>query len=148
MPERNLVHADFLTVSPDRFDRPMNVILGNPPYVRHQLLDAAAIERGIQVSNKVGVDLPRRADLWAYIVIHSLQFLDSGGRLGLLLPGAVLQSDYSRPVLAALEDRFRSVDLIHVRERLFTDASERTVVLLADGFDRERRRRVDIASRR
>ena len=134
VPPKNLVAADFLGLSPEHFGHGFGAMVGNPPYVRHHRLDPATIDRGQTAVKALGVALPRTADLWAYIVIHALRFLAVDARLALLLPGAALHADYARPVLERLEMDFRSVDLVLVRDRLFEDASERTVVLLADGF--------------
>ncbi len=136
VPPENLVNADFLRLEPNHFGHQFGALVGNPPYVRHHLLDVATVERGQKRARELGVGLPRTADLWAYVLVHSLQFLAPGARMALLLPGSVLQADYSRPVVAELAASFASLDLILVRDRLFEDASERSVVLLADGYQR------------
>lgn len=134
VPQGSLLLEDFLLIPPRHFGRPMDIILGNPPYVRHHLLDRETVERGRRSAEEISVRLPKTCDLWAYVVVHGLRFLNDGGRMAFLLPTAILQTDYARPVVSALESRFRSVHLIHIRERQFAQASERTVVLLADGF--------------
>lgn len=134
VPRKNLVRGDFLTVRPDRFGRRVDAVIGNPPYVRHHRLSAETIERGQSCVADAGLDVPRTADLWAYVLVHSLRFLRVGGRMALLLPGAVLQANYARPVVDALASRFAQIELVLIRERAFADASERTVALFADGF--------------
>jgi hypothetical protein len=51
--------------------------------------------------------------------------------MAFLLPGAVLQADYASAVLGYVESRFADVLLVRVAERIFDDAAEETVVLLA-----------------
>ena len=135
VPRSNLITRDFLRTNPSQFGVQMDVILGNPPYVRHHLLRTETIEAGRQIAAALGVSLSRRADLWAYVLLQALRFLAPSGRIGMLLPSAILHADYARPILSLLEDRFAQLDVIHVRERLFSNSGERTVVLLGKGFD-------------
>lgn len=134
VPISNFLRGDFLHVEPRQLGGSMDVVLGNPPYVRHHYLTDDTIQHARQQAAEMGVMLTARSDLWAYIVLHSLRFLAPSGRLGLVLPSAVLYADFARPLIRHLEDRFAQVGLIHVRERLFRQSAERTVVLLASGF--------------
>jgi len=83
--------------------------------------------------------LPQTASYWAYFVLHSLQFLEPGGRVAMVLPPAFLNATYAAGVRAALVSRFRSVRVLIVRERLFSEADEASVIVLADGFDEAHR---------
>ncbi len=123
--------ADFLSLTPD-IDLPrVNAVVGNPPYVRHHRLSAAARSQAASAAASAGVHLSGRASLWAYFVIHAAQFLQPRGRMALLVPGAILQADYAPEVLANLQRSFEDVLLVRVRERIFDDAQEETVALLA-----------------
>ncbi|MGH6689502.1 MAG: N-6 DNA methylase [Gammaproteobacteria bacterium] len=133
VPRSNLRIADFFSVRADGFPQKFGAVVGNPPYVRHHLLSPEAVECGQQAAAAVGVSLSRRADLWAYFVAHSLSFIQAGGRLAFLLPGALLHADYAAPILEKLERISSEFRLVQVRERLFSDTSERTVLLLATG---------------
>jgi hypothetical protein len=63
-----------------------------------------------------------------------MRFLAPGGRLAFVLPGAFLHADYAKEIRALVSRSFESVAWIAVGERLFEDAEETTVVLLASGF--------------
>jgi hypothetical protein len=73
----------------------------------------------------------QRASAWAYFVLHAIDFVKTGGRLAMLLPGSVLHADYSTAVRKALNQAFGQVELLRVDERIFTGTREETVVLLA-----------------
>lgn len=133
VPPENLVEADFLSLSPVA-DLPLaTAVVGNPPYVRHHRLSSALRSQAFVASDSAGVHLSARASLWAYFVIHATRFVAPGGRMALLLPGAVLQADYAPAVRNYLEHSFRDVLLVRVRDRIFDDAQEETVALLASG---------------
>lgn len=128
----HLRQADLLSLDAKRFGGGFNAILGNPPYIRHHLLSADLVARGRSGAKGLGIELNGRSDAWAYFCAHLVTFLDTGGRLALVLPGSVLQADYARPLLNALAADKGEVQLIRVSERLFPGVKERTVLLLID----------------
>lgn len=132
VPRENLFFRNFLSSDPS--DRTYRAIVGNPPYVRHHLLSLEEVARAQRAMRRAGVHLPRVASSWAYFVVHSAEHLEHGGRMILLLPGAVLHAAYARPVIEYLVSRFALVQFVHVADRLFQSAQEETVVLLADNF--------------
>ena len=130
---RNLVVGDFLGLRAGQDLSTAGAVVGNPPYVRHHRLTAAAKATAAAAAAAAGVRLSGRASLWAYFVIHAAGYVELGGRMALLLPGAVTHADYAAAVIEHLESRFDDVVLVRVSERIFTDAEEETVVLLAAG---------------
>jgi hypothetical protein len=124
---------DFLSVDVRTFGRPMAAVVGNPPYVRHHALSVDQLKAARQAL-PASVQLSGRAGYWAYFVLHTMRFLERGGRLALVLPSALLNAEYAGPVRVALATSFRSVRLALVRDRLFEDVDESALVMLADGF--------------
>ena len=95
--EKNCVVGDFLGLSPkDMPGAPFHAVVGNPPYVRHHWLNGTTRAAGRAAINAAGVELPATASAWAYFLIHALNFLGKRGRLAMLVPEAILQTDYSR----------------------------------------------------
>jgi len=134
VPAENLIIDDFFAVEPHRFAPILfDAVVGNPPYVRHHWFRNAVRTRAIEATRQAGVEMDGRAGSWAYFVIHALRFLRPGGRLAFVLPGAVLQAKYADHVLAAVESRFARVQLVRLRERIFQDTHEESVILLASG---------------
>jgi adenine-specific DNA-methyltransferase len=133
VPRHHLQPVDFLSLTPD-VDLPLvSAVAGNPPYVRHHRLSGEAQAQAVKAAEAAGLRLSGRSSLWAYFVVHAARFVEPGGRMAFLLPGAVVQADYAGAVLEHLERRFDDVLLVRVRERIFDDAEEETVVLLASG---------------
>lgn len=134
-PTSQFVKGDFLEVKPSVFGAGVNVVIGNPPYVsRHNM---SARQRAT-VDNFIGegiVPSPTTASLWAYFIIHSVSFLNDGGRMAFVLPGSLVNSQYGRSILKELPNSFKSVNVILVRQRLFLQegTDESTIVLLCDG---------------
>ncbi|AKU92651.1 N-6 DNA methylase [Vulgatibacter incomptus] len=133
--EANVVFKDFLAVQPAELPgAPFHAIVGNPPYVRHHWLKDERRALARRIAEESGHRLPETASLWAYFVLHALAFLEPSGRLGMLVPEAILQADYAMAVRAALEQRFERVRLIHLRQRLFDGTDEPVVLIAAEGF--------------
>lgn len=124
---------DFLSVGVQGIkDAPFQAVVGNPPYVRHHRLLAK-----FDMRNTLGVDgvggLSARASYWAYFVLHSLEFVAPKGSLALVLPGAFLFSDYALTVRRRVIESFSEVTVVLVTERLFSEAEQTSVLLLASG---------------
>ena len=130
-----LILGNFLDSTPSAFGGTMfNVILGNPPYVRLHTMDAAT--RKIARKALPASDLlDARASLWAYFPIHAFKMLAVGGRMGWILPEALLHVDYGKQFLRWATQRFTRCIAVSLRERCFvTDgAMERIVMLLLAG---------------
>ena len=131
----NCITADFLQLSPDKLNgSPFGAIIGNPPFVRHHWIREEQRESARAVAGESDIPLPATASLWAYFLLHSLDFVSVGGRLVMLVPEAILQTDYAAPLREALASRFETTLLVHIRERLFADTDEAVVVVASAGF--------------
>lgn len=135
--EGNCLRRDFLAASSDDLPGgPYTAIVGNPPYVRHHWIAGDQRESARAVAAASSVPLPATASLWAYFLLHSLRFLSAGGRLAMLVPEAILQTDYAAPLREMLAGRFEKSRLIHIRDRQFAHTDEAVVALSCSGFGR------------
>lgn len=112
----------------------MDAVIGNPPYVRYQLHRGSERALSRQAAAASGVELNELASIWAAFVVHSTSFLRQGGRMALVLPAELMFVNYAAPVRSMLLNRFANVSLVLFDERVFADAQEEVVLLLADGF--------------
>ena len=111
-----------------------DAVIGNPPYVRYQLHRGAERELSRAAAAKAGVELSELASTWAAFTAHATSFLAPGGRLGLVLPAELMFVNYAAPVRRLLLESFAEVHLAVFEERLFDDAQEEVVLLLASGY--------------
>ena len=126
--------GDYFSFNPATLPgAPFAAIVGNPPYLRHHAFGGAQRAQARSVTHSPAIGLPSTANAWAYFTVHSMSMLRRGGRMAFLLPGAALHADYARPVVRALEQGFSSVTLVYVRERIFDDTDQDSVLLLAAG---------------
>jgi hypothetical protein len=134
----NFFLQDFMSFAPHSSDQreQFDLVIGNPPYIRHGKFGSQQRETLEAWRNLYGININRRASLWAYFVMHSLNFLKHGGRVAWVLPGSFLHADYAASIREALSSKFKRILAITIAERLFVSegTEETTVVLLAEGY--------------
>ena len=146
--EKNYIVRDFLSLSPkDMPGAPFHAVIGNPPYVRHHWLNGTTRKAGRAAIDAAGVELPATASAWAYFLVHALSFLAKGGRLAMLVPEAILQTDYAAVIRDSLASYFDHVCLVHIRDRLFEGTDEAVVAVAASDYGKQGSLRVDAVER-
>ncbi len=130
---RNLEKADFFSAQLRRESMVYDVILMNPPFIRHHKIPDSTTRRIRKAVDGSG-ELPLYSNMWAYFMLHSLSFLRKGGTLGAVLPWSVLYANFSIPVRKRLALSFGSIGATVVGKRPFADAEERAVVLVCSEF--------------
>jgi len=134
-PPTQFFKKDFLSVKSQILKLKVDVVIGNPPYVsRHNMNDRQREIVDAFVPEAID-KCPKAASLWAYFIIHSISFLNEGGRMALVLPGSLLNSQYGRLTLESLPQHFSKIVVISIRQRLFVEegTDESTTILLCEG---------------
>lgn len=105
-PGRNMHiwHEDFLSWLSSSWPQlpGPRLILGNPPYTRHQQLTSEEKKRAQESAGDISPDL--RAGLSTYFLASGLRALHPQDSLCLLLPVNWLEADYAKPVRKRLWD--------------------------------------------
>lgn len=132
VPAAEVHNRSFFEISPSDLPK-MDVVIGNPPYVRFHRFTGVPRELGRARATALKVDLSGLASSWAHFVVHSSAFLDDqSGRLGLVLPAELLHADYAEPVRDFLVRRFESVTIVAFDRRAFHPALVDAVLVLCD----------------
>lgn len=128
--------GDFLdqVYTQDWFAR-FGSVIGNPPYLPYRKIDPQKRERAVEALAESGLQLDRRASLWAYFVAISIQLVANGGRMAWVLPSSFLHANYSTNLRKYIAATFANVRAFELQERQFLleGTEEKTVVLLAEG---------------
>lgn len=135
---KRFLQKDFLKISPADFQvTSFHSVIGNPPYISlHNLTDDQKDSVMDWRKNHPKLNISQRASLWAYFVLHSMQFLNDHGRMAWVLPGSFLDTFYGEQLQQILLEKFGFICILTLGERAFIDegTEERTVVLLCDRF--------------
>jgi adenine-specific DNA-methyltransferase len=104
-----VIPGDFTTLAPDR---PYNLILTNPPYVRHHHLDRVDKERlKALVADRFRLDISGLAGLYAHFLLLCDAWMASGGLAVWLIPSEFMDVNYGSAVKSYLTD---NVKLLHI----------------------------------
>lgn len=90
----NLIHADY-TLLP--VDRKVNLLITNPPYVRHHLLDSSQktlLKK--KVKQETGLNISGLSGLYCYFLLMSDKWLAEGGISGWLIPSEFMDVNYGK----------------------------------------------------
>lgn len=135
---QRFLQKDFLQISPADFQvTSFHSVIGNPPYISlHNLADDQKKSVMDWRKNHPELKISQRASLWAYFVLHSMQFLNENGRMAWVLPGSFLDTFYGEQLQQILLAKFGFICILTLGERAFIaeGTEERTVVLLCDRF--------------
>jgi len=132
----NLEIRNFFTVGGNEFDDKFDVVLMNPPFVRHHLIDDETLKR-IRKATSFSVILPKTSDLWSHFVIHCLKFIKKGGSLVVVLPWSFIFASFASRVRENLVAQFNTMRVILLGSRLFKRAGERILVFFGEGFGKK-----------
>lgn len=125
----HLTLTDFFAIQPQRT---VDVVLGNPPYVRYQKFNGSVRIQALAKAEAAGARLSRLTSSWAPFVAHAISFTRFGGRLAFILPAELVHAAYARPLRNLLRKSFDEVSVIHFRKAVFPGVQEEVVILLAD----------------
>jgi adenine-specific DNA-methyltransferase len=133
---KNFIFDDFLRFDDLDVVKPVNVVLGNPPYVPVHKLDENYKKFLFKKFKSNEISIRKRSGLWIYFVVHSLKFLSPGGRMAWVLPDSLAFTDYGKSFLEQIGKQFSSVKVVRIEERYFAEVGtkEKTAFLLCDGF--------------
>ena len=129
-----------------------SVIVGNPPYVRHELLAAsakhamAALPGLAPLALPADFCIPKKSDLSAYFYYHSLARLRKRGRLGFISGDNWLRAEYGGPLRRMLLSNAQIEALVSPRFKVFPDADVNTVIVLLSRAPPDGGRRVMFAN--
>lgn len=131
----NLLEGDFFSLNNLEVERKFDVIIMNPPFIRHHGLTK---KRQEQIHNLLGKkDVPFKMDLWGYFLIHVVNFLKEGGSIGGIFPWSLLQAEYAKKIREFLLGQFESIQVHLIGKQMFENTKERVLILVCHNYRKE-----------
>jgi hypothetical protein len=140
----NVATADFFNLEPlaslnggVKMLANFDAIIGNPPYIRQEVMgarDKQRVEKRLESDRRNLPDVywPRwsgRSDIYVYFFARSIRFLKADGRLVFLTASSWLDAGYGAALREFLLHNFRVIAVIEsAAESFFTDASINTSI--------------------
>lgn len=108
----NVIENDFTTQPPpNEIDR-YNLVLTNPPYVRHHHLDASEKQRlGKLVTERLGLRVSGLAGLYCYFMLLADSWLSDGALCAWLIPSEFMDVNYGTTVKQYLLDHVKLIQI-------------------------------------
>ena len=123
---------DKVTITIPQF----SAIVANPPYLRSQHqddLNPSYKQTLFTAAGKVGIKAAAKSDLLAFFLYKSLEFLKPGGRLGFVVSGSWLTSDYGSTLQYVLLKKLRLIAVVGSSvESFFSQVQVNTVLIIAE----------------
>ena len=120
-----------------RPDFGFDIVIGNPPYVKHQDIP---YKEDIQLPRRSGLAFPAgfridgTTDLSGYFFYHAFRYLREGGMLGYISSEAWMSSRYGKPLQRLLLENSSIREITRASFNFFDDAEARAaIVVLARG---------------
>jgi len=90
----NIINADFTNIEPDEY---YNLVICNPPYVRHHLINVDDKSRIKDRTERTsGVTLSGLAGLYCHFLLQSIQWMDKDAVAGWLIPSEFMDVNYGK----------------------------------------------------
>lgn len=128
------IHAtDFLDWHLRAGDRQIfDGVLGNPPFVRYQYLDATLQARAERIFARHRLPFTRHTNAWVPFVIASIARLRPGGRLAMVVPAELLHVLHAQSLRSFLIEQCSRIVVVDPDDLWFEEALQGTVLLLAE----------------
>lgn len=129
-----VLDADFLEWALPKLGQNefFDAVVGNPPYIRYQYLDAADQAFSEAIFAHYGLSFTKHTNAWVPFVIASIGLLAPGGRLAMVIPSEILHVLHAGSLRKFLLSECRKILMVDPNELLFDEALQGTVLLMLE----------------
>jgi adenine-specific DNA-methyltransferase len=124
----SFTRADFLKFQKGLTPK-YNLIAGNPPYLKKQLLNKTQIELCEDIHRSVNLSESSIKNIWSAFLIRCCQLLTNDGVLALVLPAELLQVKFAAVLRNFLTRTFQRIEIFTFDELLFDCKGQDTILL-------------------
>lgn len=110
-----------------------NFIVGNPPFIRFQYFDDDSRNQAFSYLRQAGYKPTKLANAWVAFVQLSIELLQEGGRLAMVVPAELLQVKYAHELRDRLATQFEHIVIVGFKRLVFPEIQQEVVLLLAEG---------------
>ncbi|HEX7412674.1 MAG TPA: N-6 DNA methylase, partial [Bacteroidia bacterium] len=125
---------DFLAYQSQLASEQFDIVLGNPPYVKKNLLSPDQIT----YCQKIHAGFPELSssvikNIWSAFLVRSISLLKTNGILSFVLPSELLQVNFTAELRKLLTNEFQRVEIFTFNELLFKECKgQDTLILIAE----------------
>lgn len=108
-----------------------SAILGNPPYIKKNLLTDTQIEKCKEIHSVENLSEKSVKNIWTSFVAKSNQLLEDDGVLAFVLPSELLQVKFTEEIRTFLQAKFQRLEIFTFNELMFECKGQDTIALFA-----------------
>jgi adenine-specific DNA-methyltransferase len=129
-----VVASDFFGYYKDHIEgeKEFDVIVGNPPFIRYQNVDADSREIAFQLMRGTGLHPNKLTNIWLPFLVLSALALSKNGKLGMVIPAELFQVSYAGETREFLAEFFDRLTLITFQKIVFQDIQQEVILLLGE----------------
>ncbi|HRH48674.1 MAG TPA: N-6 DNA methylase [Panacibacter sp.] len=124
-----LIKADFLNVHKSLVTESFDLIIGNPPYIKKNLLKAKQRILGQEIHDEILSTKFSLKNLWTAIFLKSCTLVKKDGIVAFVLPAEILQVKYTEDIRHYIYSNFQRVEIVNFKKLIFENAGQDTVLL-------------------
>jgi adenine-specific DNA-methyltransferase len=123
------IHDDFLEFQ-YRNSHKFSLIVGNPPYIKKNLLKASQIDHCKVIHQIANLADTKPKNIWTAFLVRCVEFTAEDGILAFVLPSELLQVKFAAELRELLLRQFDRVEIFTFNELLFKDCKGQDTLLL------------------
>lgn len=124
---------DFFHAYPALREQGVDVVVGNPPFIRFQYFREESRDTAFEHLRDAGYKPTKLANAWAAFVQLSIELLRPGGRLAMVIPAELLQVQYAAELRSRLVASFDHIIIVGFKRLIFPEIQQEVVLLMAEG---------------
>ncbi len=123
------IHSDFLEFQNENQQK-FSLVVGNPPYIKKNLLKAHQIEYCKTIHQKANLADTKPKNIWTAFLVRCVEFTAEDGILAFVLPSELLQVKFAAELRDLILKQFERVEIFTFNELLFKDCKGQDTLLL------------------
>ena len=124
----SFIETDFLEFATSK---KYSGIVGNPPYVKKNILTSEQIELSKQIHSNEGLTEASVKNIWVTFLVKANTLLAKNGVLAFVLPSELLQVKFAEEVREYLKNQFERIEIFTFNDLMFECKGQDTIVLFA-----------------
>jgi len=128
-----IVNGDFFEwYQLNRGKHKFDFAVGNPPFIRYQNFAEKSRALAMQSLQELGFKGNRLTNSWLPFLACSVELLNIGGCLAMVIPAEILQVKYAAEMRQYLVKNFEKISLVACNEMLFDGIEQEVIFLLCE----------------
>lgn len=124
------INDDFYTFYHENRNSKYKAIVGNPPYIRYQLLTDLQRDYQSEMMKNNGLRTNRLINSWVAFTVASIEMLEEKGVFAFVLPTDLLQVTYAKELRAFLHAQLSEMNMINFNETVFEGIQQDVLLIL------------------